>query len=111
MDSNLYNKFTEIDIRVGKIIKAEKFPEAQNASYKLIIDFGDELGTMKSSAQITNYMIDELNNRLCIAIVNLPEKQVGPFISECLILGSVDINGEILLLEPDSGANLGDRIS
>ena len=111
MDSSLYTKFTEIDIRVGKILKVEEFPEAQNASYKLTIDFGEELGTMKSSAQITNYMIDELSNRLCVAIVNLGEKQIGPFISECLILGSIGINGEVLLLEPDSGANLGDRIS
>ena len=111
MESNLYNKFSEIDIRVGRIIQAEEFPESEKASYKLSIDFGEELGVKKSSAQITNYKTTELNNRLCIAVINLGYKQIGPFISECLILGSVDKKGEVLLLEPDSKANLGDRVS
>ena len=111
MDSNLYKKFTEIDIRVGKIVQAEEFPEAQKESYKLSIDFGKELGVMRSSAQITNYNIKDLDNRLCIAVVNLGNKQIGPFVSECLILGSVSNDGEVLLLSPSSDAQLGDRIS
>ena len=111
MDSNLYKQFNSIDIRVGKIIQAGEFPEAQNPSYKLEIDFGEKIGVLKSSAQITNYSIDELNNRLCIAVVNLGDKQIGPFISECLILGSINKNGEVLLLEPNQNAELGDSIS
>ena len=111
MDSNLYKQFNSIDIRVGKIIQAGEFPEAQNPSYKLIIDFGEKIGVLKSSAQITNYSIDELNKKLCIAVVNLGDKQIGPFISECLILGSINKNGEVLLLEPNPNAELGDRIS
>ena len=111
MDSDLYKKFSEIDIRVGKIIQAKEFPEAQNPSYKLKIDFGEEIGVLQSSAQITNYSIKELNKKLCIAVVNLGDKQIGPFISECLILGSINKNGEVLLLEPNPNAELGDRIS
>ena len=111
MDSDLYKKFSEIDIRVGKIIQAKEFPEAQNPSYKLKIDFGEKIGVLQSSAQITNYSIKELNKKLCIAVVNLGDKQIGPFISECLILGSINKNGEVLLLEPNPNAELGDRIS
>lgn len=111
MDSNLYKKFSEIDIRVGKIIEAKEFPEANKASYKLRIDFGKDLGILKSSAQITNYNIDDLPNRLCIAVVNLGNKQVGPFLSECLILGSVNDEGKVLLLNPSADAQLGDKIS
>ena len=111
MDSNLYKQFNSIDIRVGKIIQAGEFPEAQNPSYKLKIDFGEKIGVLKSSAQITNYSIKELNKKLCIAVVNLGDKQIGPFISECLILGSINKNGEVLLLEPNQNAELGDRVS
>ena len=111
MDSNLYKQFNSIDIRVGKIIQAGEFPEAQNPSYKLKIDFGEEIGVLQSSAQITNYSIGELNNKLCIAVVNLGDKQIGPFISECLILGSINKKGEVLLLEPNQYAELGDRVS
>ena len=111
MDSDLYKKFSEIDIRIGKIIQAKEFPEAQNPSYKLKIDFGEEIGVLQSSAQITNYSIKELNKKLCIAVVNLGDKQIGPFISECLILGSINKKGEVLLLEPNQYAELGDRVS
>ena len=110
MESNLYNKFAEIDIWVGRIIEAQEFPEATNPSYKLNIDFGDELGIMKSSAQITNYKIDNLAGLSCIAVVNLGKKQIGPYISECLILGSINKDGGVLLLHPNSDAKLGDRI-
>jgi len=111
MDSDLYKKFSEIDIRVGTIIQAKEFPEAQNPSYKLKIDFGEKIGVLQSSAQITNYSIKELNKKLCIAVVNLGDKQIGPFISECLILGSINKKGEVLLLEPNQYAELGDRVS
>ena len=110
MKSNLYSKFKQIDMRVGKIIKVEEFPEAMKPAYKLLIDFGKEIGVRKSSAQVTNYTIDILLNKTCIAVVNLDYKQVGPFISECLVLGSVDKEGKVLLLEPDFNSNLGDRV-
>ena len=110
MESNLYNIFSEIDIRVGKIVKVQEFPEAKSPSYKLDIDFSDELGIMKSSAQITNYKIEDLTGLACIAVINLGKKQIGPYISECLILGSINKEGKVLLLEPNSDAKLGDRI-
>tara|TARA_B100000927_G_C16307664_1_gene406128 strand:- start:209 stop:544 length:336 start_codon:yes stop_codon:yes gene_type:complete len=111
MESDKSKNFFELDIRVGKIIKAEVFEEAIKPAYKLNIDFGKEIGIKKTSAQITNYEIDELYKKLCIAVINLGNKQIGPFISECLILGSITENGDVLLIQPSSNAKLGDRIS
>ena len=111
MESDKSKTFFELDIRVGKIIKAEVFEEAIKPAYKLNIDFGKDIGIKKTSAQITNYEIGELYEKLCIAVVNLGNKQIGPFVSECLVLGSITDNGDVLLIQPSSNAKLGDRIS
>jgi len=97
-------------MRVGTIIDAQEFPEAKKPAYKLIIDFGN-LGIKKSSAQITKlYNKDELLNRQVIAVLNFPQKQIANFISECLVLGAVDIDNKIILLQPDRKINNGIRI-
>ena len=111
MESDKSTNFFELDIRVGKIIKAEIFKEAKKPAYKLTIDFGDFIGTKKTSAQITNYKLDELQEKSCIAVINLGNKQIGPFMSECLVLGSISENGDVLLLQPSDKAELGDKVS
>jgi len=105
-----YDYFEKVDIRVGKIIKAEDFPKARKPAYKLRIDFGD-LGLKKSSAQITNlYTKDDLIGRLIIAVVNFPPRQIADFVSEVLVLGVVLDNDEVVLVQPDSDVPLGKRI-
>ncbi len=111
MNSELVNLFFDLDIRVGKIIKVEDFKEAIKPAYKLEIDFGEAIGLKKSSAQITNYSKEDLLDRKVISVVNLGEKQVGPFISQCLVLGSITKNNEVLLLSPEPNAELGEKIS
>ncbi|MEC7926319.1 MAG: tRNA-binding protein [Actinomycetota bacterium] len=110
MNKNIEN-FQELDIRVGKIISVEEFPEIKKPSYILNIDFGDEIGIKKTSAQITNYSIENLIGKKCIAVINLGEKQIGRIMSQCLILGSIDNKGNVLLVNPDKNASLGDKIS
>ena len=110
MNKNVEN-FMELDIRVGKIISAEEFPEIKKPSYLLNIDFGEEIGIKKTSAQITNYSLEGLVNRKCIGIINLGEKQIGSIMSQCLILGSIDKEGNVLLLNPDEDSSLGDKVS
>jgi tRNA-binding protein len=96
-----YDDFEKVDIRVGKIIKVEDFPQARKPAYKLEINFGEEIGVKKSSAQIVkNYSKDELLGRYVIGVVNFPVKQIGPFMSECLTLGVPDENGDVVLLSP-----------
>ena len=111
MESDKSTNFFELDIRVGKIINAEIFIEAKKPAYKLTIDFGDFIGTKKTSAQITNYKLDELQEKSCVAVINLGNKQIGPFMSECLVLGSISENGDVLLLQPSDKAELGDKVS
>lgn len=111
MNSELVNLFFDLDIRVGKIIKVEDFEEAIKPAYKLEIDFGEAIGVKKSSAQITNYSKEDLLDRKVISVINLGEKQVGPFISQCLVLGSITKNNEVLLLRPEPNAELGEKIS
>ena len=111
MNSELVNLFFDLDIRVGKIIKVEDFEEAIKPAYKLEIDFGEAIGVKKSSAQITNYPKEDLLDRKVISVINLGEKQVGPFISQCLVLGSIAKNNEVLLLSPEPNAELGEKIS
>ncbi len=111
MNSELVNLFFDLDIRVGKIIKVEDFEEAIKPAYKLEIDFGEAIGLKKSSAQITNYSKEDLLDRKVISVINLGEKQVGPFISQCLVLGSITKNNEVLLLSPEPNAELGEKIS
>ena len=110
MDSNVEN-FANLDIRVGQILSAEVFEEAKKPAYILKIDFGNDIGIKKTSAQITNYQIDELIGVRCIGVINLGDKQIGPIISQCLILGSINENGDVLLLQPSPEADLGDKVS
>ncbi len=99
MSTITFEDFTKVDLRVGRIIAAEDFPEARKPAYKLQIDFGPEIGIKKSSAQITAlYTKDQLLNRLVVAVVNFPPKQVGKFMSECLVLGAYKAEGEVSLL-------------
>ena len=106
-----YTDFEKVDVRVGRITKVEDFPEARKPAYKLVIDFGPEIGTKKSSAQITNhYSRDELDGKLIMGVVNFPPKQIGPFISECLTLGFPDTDGQVVLAQPDKEVPLGSRM-
>lgn len=106
-----YEDFEKVDIRVGEIIKVEDFPEAKKPAYKLIIDFGTEIGLKKSSAQITkHYTKDELIGKLVIAVVNFVPKQIGPFMSEVLTLGLPDENGEVVVLSPTKKVPKGGKL-
>ncbi|MCW5519149.1 tRNA-binding protein [Aureitalea sp. L0-47] len=106
-----WTDFQKVDMRVGTIIEVADFPEARNPSYKLKIDFGRELGILKSSAQITAlYSKEELMGKQLIAVVNFPKKQIGPFMSECLVLGAVN-EMDVTLLEPGLRVENGLRIS
>lgn len=97
-----WNEFERTDIRVGTIIEVNDFPEARKPAYQLTIDFGSEIGIRKSSAQITKrYQKEDLVNRQIVAVVNFPRKQVGKFMSECLVLGAVGEEGDVILLAPD----------
>ena len=111
MENENINLFSKLDIRVGKIISVEEFKEAIKPAYILTIDFGLDIGVKKTSAQVTNYTLKELENKKCIAVINLGDKQIGPIMSQCLVLGSISPNGDVLLLSPDTNAKLGDKIS
>jgi tRNA-binding protein len=102
--------FNAVDMRVGKIITVDDFPEARVPAWKLTIDFGPELGTKRSSAQITNYTRDELDGTLIVAVVNFPPRRIGPFSSEVLVIGALDPEQGVVLLRPDRGAEIGSRI-
>jgi tRNA-binding protein len=103
-----YDDFVKIDIRAGTIVQVESFPEARKPAYKLVIDFGPEVGMKKSSAQITEHYPnkEELVGKQVLAVVNFPPKQIGPFISEVLTLGVADPSGKVILVQPGkSGPN------
>jgi tRNA-binding protein len=106
-----FDQFLAVDMRVGTVIRAELFPEARRPAIKLWIDFGPEIGERKTSAQITDlYQPAELVGRQLVAVVNFPPKQIGKFMSECLVLGSVDANKVVTLLSPDRSIENGLRI-
>jgi tRNA-binding protein len=106
-----YDDFARVDMRVGRIVTVEDFPEARRPAWKLRIDFGPELGMKRSSAQVTNYTREELEGRLVVAVVNFPPRQIGPVRSEVLVLGAVADDHPVLLLEPDAGSQPGDRVA
>jgi tRNA-binding protein len=106
-----YDDFLKVDMRVGRIVAAEDFPEARKPAYKLQIDFGSEIGIKRSSAQITKlYTKEDLINRLIVAVTNFPPKQIGPVRSEVLVMGSEAEKEVIVLLDPGSKAVLGSRV-
>ena len=98
-----YDDFVKLDIRVGKIVAVEDFPEARKPAYKLTIDFGNEIGQKRSSAQVKKYYSKEtLINKLILGVVNFPPKQIGPFMSEALTLGVPDEEGQCVLISPNN---------
>ena len=106
-----YAEFTRVDIRVGRIVAVEDFPEARKPAYKLRIDFGPDIGIRKSSAQATtHYSKEQLLQRLVMAVVNFPPKQIGPYMSEVLTLGVPDGDGGVVLLVPERDVPLGGRM-
>lgn len=104
-----FDDFARIDIRVGRIVEVEEFPEARQPAWKLRVDFGPHIGVRRSSAQITNYSSDELVGRMVLGVVNFPPRQIGPVRSEVLVLGTYSESG-VLLLAPEPQAALGDRV-
>jgi tRNA-binding protein len=105
-----FDQFQAVDMRVGRIVGVDEFPEARVPAWKLTIDFGAELGIKDSSAQITHYPREALEGRLVIGVVNLPPRRVGPFSSEVLVLGALDDHKGVVLLRPDQDSALGSRI-
>ena len=110
-DHITYDDFLKVDIRVGKVIDARPFPEARKPAIILEVDFGPEVGTRRSSAQITKYYEPgQLIGRMVLAVVNFPPKQIGPMMSQCLVLGVPDEEGEVVLIGPGHEVPLGGRL-
>ncbi len=106
-----FDDFMAVDIRVGRVIRAEPFPEARKPAIKMWIDFGPEIGERKTSAQVTaHYTPEGLMGRMVMGVVNFPPRQIGPFMSEVLVLGVADAEGEIVLLSPDQDVPIGGRM-
>lgn len=111
METISWGDFEKVELRVGRVVEAEVFREARKPAYVLHVDFGDEIGTRKSSAQITeHYEPDELVGRLVVGVVNFPKKQIGPLMSECLITGFHDDAGKVVLCVPDRSVPLGAKL-
>jgi tRNA-binding protein len=104
-----WEDFAKVDVRVGRVIEVSEFPEARRPAWKLRIDFGPEIGVKRSSAQIKNYTRDELEGRLVLAVVNFPPRQIGPFWSEVLTLGTYR-GDTVMLVDPDARARPGDKL-
>lgn len=103
--------FAKLDIRVGKIIEVNDFPEAKKPAYKLKIDFGSEIGIKKSTAQLVkNYTKEDLTGKLILGVVNFPPRQIGPEVSEVLTLGVPDESGECILITPDKNSPIGGKL-
>ncbi len=106
-----YADFDKVDIRVGRITRAEPFPEARKPAYRLWVDFGPEIGEKRSSAQITtHYSLEELVGRQVLAVVNFPPRQIGPVLSEVLVLGVPDTLGQVVLIGPGHAVPLGGKL-
>jgi len=111
METIGWEDFAKVELRVGRVLHARVFPEARKPAYVLEIDFGEDIGVRKSSAQITGlYRPEELVGKLVVGVVNFPKKQIGPFMSECLITGFHDENGEVALCVPDRPVPLGAKL-
>jgi tRNA-binding protein len=107
-----WQDFEKVELCVGTIVSAEAFPEARKPAYKLQVDFGERVGVRRSSAQITDfYTLDELPGKQVIGVVNFPPKQIGPFMSECLVTGFVQDGGAVILAVPDKPAVNGQRLA
>lgn len=106
-----FDDFLKVDIRIGRVLKAETFPEARKPAYRLTIDFGEAIGVKRSSAQITrHYTLEQLEGRKVAAVINFPPRQIGPFMSEVLTLGFPDADGEVVLVGVDRDAVVGGRL-
>jgi len=106
-----WEDFEKVELRVGRVLSARPFPEARKPAYILEIDFGEEVGVRKSSAQITDlYTVEELPGTLVVGVVNFPKKQIGPLMSECLVTGFHDEQGRVVLCRPESDVPLGARL-
>ncbi|MTI19031.1 tRNA-binding protein [Rhodobacteraceae bacterium RKSG542] len=106
-----FDDFLKVDIRVGKIVDVQPFPEARKPAYKLWIDFGPEIGVKKTSAQITvHYTMEDLQGRLVMGVVNFAPRQIGKFMSEVLTLGVPDENGDVVLIKPSQDVPIGGRL-
>jgi tRNA-binding protein len=106
-----FDDFQKVDVRVGRILRAEPFPEARKPAFRLWIDFGPEIGEKKSSAQITrHYRVEDLPGRQVLAVVNFPPRQIGKFMSEVLVLGVPDADGEVVLIGPGLDVPIGGRL-
>ena len=111
MEEISWHDFEKVELRIGTIVEARDFPEARRPAFKLRIDFGPELGIRKSSAQITDlYEKDDLIGRQVVAVVNFPPKQIGPFMSECLVTGFYDANGAVILAVPERSVTNGSKL-
>jgi len=105
-----FDHFLGVDMRVGRVTAVDEFPEARKPAWKLTIDFGPEIGIKRSSAQIKTYAREQLLDTLVVAVVNFPPRQIGPFMSEVLVLGALDDELGVVLLRPDQDAAIGSRI-
>ncbi len=106
-----FDDFLKLDVRVGRVVEAAPFPQARKPSLRLVIDFGPDIGTKKSSAQLTrHYRPEELVGRLVLAVVNFPPRQIGPMRSEVLTLGVPDADGEVVLVRPEKDVPVGGRL-
>jgi tRNA-binding protein len=106
-----FDEFLKVDVRVGRIVAARPFPAARKPAYQLELDFGPEVGRRRSSAQLTQrYTADELVGRQVLAVINFPPRQIATFLSEVLVLGVPDANGDVVLVEPEAEVPLGGRL-
>jgi tRNA-binding protein len=106
-----FDDFLKVDIRVGRVVAVDPFPQARKPAFKLTVDFGPEIGIKRSSAQITvNHSPEDLVGSLVMAVVNFPPRQIGPFMSEVLTLGVPDANGDVMLIRPDRDVPVGGRL-